>query len=124
MSEKAMVSKDVRPDDIIFNCPQCTKSLAIDPRAAGFTVTCPDCGTEVHVPESDFGLAENLDETVAALRARLAAFENRYVLDRQNIEKIAQEMALIQASVDRTVALLQDILSPLQIEPPSKPFVQ
>ena len=38
--------------DIVFNCPQCTKSLSIDERGAGRKVKCVDCGKEVVVPAS------------------------------------------------------------------------
>lgn len=36
--------------DIIFDCPHCNKSLAIDPRGAGLVITCPDCSQPVQVP--------------------------------------------------------------------------
>lgn len=36
--------------DIIFNCPHCTKSLAVDERGAGRKVKCVDCGGVVTVP--------------------------------------------------------------------------
>lgn len=36
--------------DIKFYCTQCGKKMAIDAKAAGLFVTCPDCGTEVEVP--------------------------------------------------------------------------
>jgi predicted RNA-binding Zn-ribbon protein involved in translation (DUF1610 family) len=112
MKEEISVSENVRPEDIVFNCPQCTKSLAIDPRAAGFTITCPDCGTEVQVPETVGALAENLEDTVLALRSRLNALEKRFSLDQERLAKITQEMGLIQAALDRTVSLLQDALEP------------
>lgn len=121
MATEITVSANVQPGDIVFNCPKCTKSLAIDPRAAGYTVTCPDCGTEVQVPESDTGLAENLEETVHALRSRLAALEYRYALDRERLEKLTQEMTLIQAALDRTVSLLQDALEPLALDAQKPP---
>lgn len=38
------------PKDIVFECPNCTKSLVIDARAAGLMATCPDCGHEVQIP--------------------------------------------------------------------------
>ena len=108
MAQEHATSAGVRPEDIVFNCPQCTKSLAIAPEAAGLMITCPDCGTEVHVPETAGALAENLEETVLALRSRLSALEKRFALDQERVSKITQEMGLIQAALDRTVSLLQD----------------
>jgi len=37
-------------EDIIFDCPHCGKSLAIDARGAGLEITCPDCNAQVMVP--------------------------------------------------------------------------
>lgn len=39
--------------DILFKCPECSKSLSIDERGRGLTVTCPDCGASVEVPEGE-----------------------------------------------------------------------
>lgn len=116
MTDQISVSANVQAGDIVFNCPRCTKSLAIDPRAAGFTITCPDCGTEVDVPASTENLAENLEETVHALRSRLQSLEHRYALDRERLGKLSQEVQLIQAALDRTVSILQDALEPLSNE--------
>jgi len=46
-------SSEIAETDIIFECPHCAKSLAIDWRGAGLMITCPDCGTRIQVPESD-----------------------------------------------------------------------
>jgi len=44
--------------DILFECGQCGKSLAIDCRGAGLNVPCPQCGSELEVPIPDgFDLA-------------------------------------------------------------------
>lgn len=50
--------------DIIFNCPYCTKSLAIDERGAGARVKCVDCGKAVVVP----GLQEPVEPAKSAKR--------------------------------------------------------
>jgi hypothetical protein len=41
---------DIRDSDIVFNCPFCEKSLAIDCRGAGLTIACPDCSNKIAVP--------------------------------------------------------------------------
>lgn len=41
---------DIRDSDIVFNCPFCEKSLAIDCRGAGLTIVCPDCSNKIAVP--------------------------------------------------------------------------
>ena len=53
--------------DIIFNCPHCTKSLAIDERGAGRKVKCVDCGNELTVP-SLCALDENPSSSAASCR--------------------------------------------------------
>jgi len=44
---------EIAETDIIFECPHCAKSMAIDRRGAGLMISCPDCGTRIRVPESD-----------------------------------------------------------------------
>lgn len=43
-------SDQIQESDIIFDCPHCGKSLAIEYRGAGLTVPCTDCGNDVVVP--------------------------------------------------------------------------
>lgn len=43
-------SNEIKETDIIFDCPNCGKSLAIDYRGAGLTIPCTDCGQYVDVP--------------------------------------------------------------------------
>ena len=56
MSKEAADPNEIRDSDIVFSCPFCEKSLAIDCRGAGLTVTCPDCSNKVEVP-----IPENMD---------------------------------------------------------------
>jgi hypothetical protein len=37
--------------DVLFECPACTKSLAIDEAAVGMMIECPQCQTNVIVPD-------------------------------------------------------------------------
>ena len=41
---------EIKETDIVFDCPHCGKSLAIDYRGAGLTITCSDCGNDIEVP--------------------------------------------------------------------------
>lgn len=41
---------EIRPTDIVFNCPHCGHSLCIDFRGAGLLTNCTDCAKEVLVP--------------------------------------------------------------------------
>ncbi len=52
---------EIKDTDIIFDCPHCAKSLAIDYRGAGLTIKCSDCGGDVQVPIPDGMELEDLD---------------------------------------------------------------
>lgn len=121
--------------DIIFDCPECGKSLAIDPQGAGLVITCPDCKTEVKVPGNDgeelpedsgeavsaSEAAEMLDaarDEIEALNRELAeANSRRMVLEHirsgnmRRMEKVSDELAVIQSSLDRINALFEDAAS-------------
>ena len=130
----------VREGDIMFDCPHCSKSLAVDPRGAGRIITCPDCQQQVQVPtmeEIEAGANDEapafipeepnaqvrwLTDALADSQARCAQLEatledvlsRRKRLEQVHAEsrsifmKIGAEIAVLQASLDRIVALLQD----------------
>jgi DNA-directed RNA polymerase subunit RPC12/RpoP len=63
--------------DVLFECPECQKSLAIDESAAGMMIECPQCRVNVIVPnrltEDErllLGAANGDDEAVAHALAR------------------------------------------------------
>jgi hypothetical protein len=88
-------------DDIVFECPHCGKSMAIDQRGSGMVVVCPDCQARVQVP-GPF-ITDNLAEIAGAPPPG-----GRSALDAAHVESIGKEVGLIQAALDRIVALLQD----------------
>jgi hypothetical protein len=49
-SKKTSPSIEVGPNDILFECPACDKSLVVDQSAEGLTVACPQCHTNLIVP--------------------------------------------------------------------------
>jgi transcription elongation factor Elf1 len=50
MPENIEAAIEIKETDIVFDCPHCGKSLAIDYRGAGLTIPCTDCGNFVEVP--------------------------------------------------------------------------
>ena len=52
---------EVRPTDILFNCPHCGHSLCIDCRGAGLLTNCTECSKEVLVPIPEGANAADLD---------------------------------------------------------------
>ena len=116
--------------DILFECPQCQKSLGINQAGAGLVVTCPDCGAKMRVPLLDEGFSgeEGAEVPVAAvtegevddevhrlqvsmdeLQRRMRYLERTRTEHAQKFHRIGQEMELIQAALDRMASVLQDV---------------
>ncbi len=137
----ATPSAEIADSDIIFECPHCAKSMAIDQRGAGLMITCPDCATRIQVPESTSideeesaearteavsdRQSRNLAEALKASRAKVSQLmegmeemrRRRSYLERlrsdnlARFEKLSEEIAVIQSALDRMVSLLQDAVS-------------
>ena len=137
MTDDAQKSKArVAPNDIVFDCPHCGKSLAIDRRGAGLMISCPECQQNVQVPGIPLAErqaneepsaepttdASDLSEALEASRAKVERLvasleevrERRRYLEKirsdnmARFELISRDLVTIQNSVDRIVALLQD----------------
>ncbi len=74
----------IKDTDIVFDCPHCDKSLAIDYRGAGLSIHCTDCGELVEVPIPEGMQITDLDSNeeeqenlIIALRRSLAAANGR-----------------------------------------------
>jgi hypothetical protein len=127
---KSAGHSELQPGDIIFECPQCGKSLAIDVRGAGYIVRCPGCQAEIRVPgiappsavqggdevvnEPDVETPAGTDSS-EALIAEISRLKHKLSLEAERKSRISAELALIQAAIDRIVGLLED--SP----PPNNP---
>lgn len=48
-----MAATEISDEDIVFECPSCKQSMAIDQRGAGMVIPCKGCGQEVEVPIPD-----------------------------------------------------------------------
>lgn len=124
--------------DIFFECPACRKSLVIDERAAGLVVACTDCGQKMQVPsheeqaEADAALmsdtspieddapgtvsdvplkerVERLQVTMEEVLDRKRALERMRVDHALCFDRLLEEMAAIQAALDRMTNILQDV---------------
>ena len=120
MADQQENAVDIGPEDIVFNCPKCGKSLTIDARGSGLMVPCPDCGTQVMVPapgaesEADEMLTpEEMQESLATLVDRVHDLEKIHAMDAVRLEKMNEQVALIQAALDRVVSIIQDAQSSL-----------
>lgn len=117
---------DVQParEDIIFECPECGKSLEIDAKGAGYLIVCPDCKHEIQVPSwqdleenepfssSDTtridSPSENENEqALAQLRVKIEQLERRQKTDDVCFKRLGDEINLIQAAVDRITEIVE-----------------
>lgn len=83
MADETRDSTEIKETDIIFDCPYCGKSLAIDYRGAGLMIPCMDCGktVEVPIPEGmDIGDIDSSDEDqeIQILHLRRLLSESEY----------------------------------------------
>ena len=39
--------------DLTFDCPECSHTLIVDAQAVGLVVACPECGTQIRVPDPE-----------------------------------------------------------------------
>ena len=120
---------EIRDTDIVFECPHCGKSLAIDYRAAGLTIPCTDCRRiiEVPIPEGmelgDLDVSEedvrgrniHLRDALEEAQGRLKALEatvkelrsERAAQDSARMEKIERWDKLRQEAVNLRKAVKQ-----------------
>jgi len=59
----------VLDQDIVFECPHCGKSMAIDPRGAGYVITCPECTNQMTVPQPVKASSGGMSATGTAVSA-------------------------------------------------------
>lgn len=117
MADEVKVSTgEPGPNDVVFDCTNCGRSLCIDSVAAGFSIVCPHCNSEQNVPgqmaelgpEEGEATEEAVENGVDDLLLQREQLENMLAVQQGRLEQISREMALIQAAIDRIVGLLQD----------------
>jgi len=128
MSKEVPDPNEIRDSDIVFNCPYCEKSLAIDCRGAGLTITCPDCANKIQVPIPEGMDLFDIDSTdqekeirMIHMREILRASQNRMleleaevkdlVARRDGLEKLRSESALRMDVIGREVEAIKRSLA-------------
>jgi len=98
-------SSEIRDTDIVFDCPNCGKSLAIDYRGAGLTIPCTDCGKHVQVPIPEGMEISDIDSTgedqenlILNLRKSIAAAERRIVELENRVDELEQRRLFLEKS--------------------------
>lgn len=109
--ENIQSSTEVKNTDIVFDCPYCEKSLAIDCRGAGLIIVCPDCQNKVQVPIpegmeiSDIDTSKEEQEVhIIQLRQVIADSQKRVVELESEIDSLKlRRDSLEQARSENTV---------------------
>ena len=107
--------------DVFFECPRCSKSMAIAKEGIGMVVNCPQCylavvvpapGGEVEYADAD-DVEENFDVDSIEQSDEVAVLDPQsqqagYVLNKEKRDLLFDEMAALQGALDRIVALLEE----------------
>ncbi|MCL2103835.1 MAG: hypothetical protein FWH21_02055 [Kiritimatiellaeota bacterium] len=88
---------EIRPTDIVFDCPHCGHNLAIDYRGAGLQIRCVACEMPTLVPIPEGMTVTDLDLSSGELLAQL--FQTRGVLNKreQQIAELSQALDSVKA---------------------------
>jgi len=130
MTNETQQATNIKDTDIIFDCPYCGKSLAIDYRGAGLTIPCTDCGKSVVVPipegmqladidndpEKQEGLILNLRKSLATAEFRIQQLESEIrdlTAKRNALEKIRTDSMYQFGSIIEKVGVVQKALEDL-----------
>lgn len=122
---------DIRDSDIVFNCPFCEKSLAIDCRGAGLTIACPDCSNKIAVPIPENMEVSDIDssdedkavriihmrEVISSSQSKIMELESdvrEITLRRDALESTRTENAIRFEVIQREVESIQRSLLRIQ----------
>jgi transcription elongation factor Elf1 len=100
VSDDAVKNGAVSESDMVFDCPYCSKSLAIDERGAGLIVTCPDCNNKIQAPIPTDYFESDPNDTVSDVEQDPRD---------QQIQELAETLAASQSHVQRLVESLREM---------------
>lgn len=95
-TEEDIEEVEIRPTDIVFDCPHCGHNHAIDHRGAGLQIACANCGEPVHVPIPEGMNLADLDLSPEELLNQL--FQTRRMLQKseQRIAELEETLASVK----------------------------
>jgi transcription elongation factor Elf1 len=106
--ENTTVGEDVKDTDIVFDCPKCGKSLAIDYRGAGLTIACSDCGEQVQVPIPEWMEITDLDSSAEEQEVRILNLRRSLAAAEYRIEHLEERIGELSAAKERLDKLRQE----------------
>ncbi|MFC1497838.1 hypothetical protein ACFLS1_05090 [Verrucomicrobiota bacterium] len=83
---------EIKETDIVFDCPICGKSLAIDYKGAGLTIPCTDCGKNVQVPIPDGMEIDDIDGTEEVKEMRMVTLRKSLSQAKAKISELEDEI--------------------------------
>lgn len=87
---------EIRPTDIVFDCPHCGHNLAIDYRGAGLQINCVACGQPALVPIPDGMKIDDLDLSSGELLTQLFQTRRMMLKSEQRIAELEETLASIK----------------------------
>lgn len=128
MSELTSETEIHSENDLLFSCPHCEKSMAIELRGMGLTIQCPDCHGLVKVPKltekelkkhrnkhvsaesaqprEHFEFLSDLNKRLKGIHDRYQEIDTQFTRQQQTLESLQQEVQHLQEAMD---ALTQQI---------------
>ena len=97
----------IRETDIVFDCPHCGHSLAIDYRGAGLPIECVNCGESVLVPIPDGMKIDDLDIEPGEILKQLFAARRNLQRAEARIAELELELRGTTMRSDSLRALLE-----------------
>ncbi len=88
---------EIKETDIVFDCPHCGKSLAIDYRGAGLTIPCTDCGKDVVVPIPEGMEIADIDSNEEEQEQRIVNFRKSLSAAEFRIKQLEAEIVELNA---------------------------
>jgi transcription elongation factor Elf1 len=116
MPELYRDANEIKETDIVFDCPNCGKSLAIDYRGAGLTIPCTDCGQYVDVPIPEGMEVTDIDSSdeeqeirILNLRRSLGAAETRIAEMEVRIRDMEAKQSSLTQDAGSAIGSLADV---------------